>query len=125
MSEAGLVKAGKDISQSGIVGTALMLAECSGLSITIDLDAIEHPAGTPLERWLRSFPSFGFLLAVKPGDVETVLSRFQDRDLAASAMGRVTHGNTVHLTLGAETVLFWDYAKHPYLNLQSGAPGHA
>ena len=125
LSEAGLVKAGKDISQSGIVGTALMLAECSSVSITIDLDAIKHPADTPLERWLRSFPSFGFLLAVKLGDADAVLSRFHDRDLVANAIGQVTEGNALHLKSGSETILFWDYAEHPYLNLQSGAPAHA
>ncbi|MEM7398018.1 MAG: sll0787 family AIR synthase-like protein [Pseudomonadota bacterium] len=125
LSEAGLVKAGKDISQSGIVGTALMLAECSSVSITIDLDAIERPDGALLEPWLRSFPSFGFILAVKPDDVAAVVSRFHDRNLAASAIGDITEGSTLHLKSGDETVLFWDYASQPYLNLQSRVPTHA
>ena len=33
IAEAGLARAAKDISQGGIVGTAVMLAECSGVGI--------------------------------------------------------------------------------------------
>ena len=67
IAEAGLSRAAKDISQGGIVGTAVMLAECSGVAIDIDLDAVPNPAGVALERWLLTFPSFGYLLSVEPG----------------------------------------------------------
>ncbi|MDO6782432.1 AIR synthase-related protein, partial [Marinovum sp. 1_MG-2023] len=56
LAEAELVRAGKDIIQAGMIGTALMLAECSGVGMTIDLDAITPPPGVPMDRWLRSFP---------------------------------------------------------------------
>ena len=69
IAEAGLSRAAKDISQGGIVGTAAMLAECSGVGISIDLNAIPKPDGVALERWLMTFPSFGYLLAVKPEQV--------------------------------------------------------
>lgn len=115
LAEAGLVKAGKDISQSGLVGTALMLAECSGVGITLDLGRIAPPEGTPLEHWLRSFPSFGFLLAVKPGDVDAVIARFAARDLAAAPIGRVEQGSAVSLCQGEERALFWDWRAEPYL----------
>ena len=74
LAEKGLACAAKDISQGGIPGTAVMLAESSGVSIALDLDAIEPPPGVALERWLKTFPSFGFLLSVAPGNVEPVLS---------------------------------------------------
>ena len=115
LAEAGLVKAGKDISQGGIVGTALMLAECSGVAITIDLGGITPPDGTSLERWLRTFPSFGFLLAAKPGDVDAVIARFAARDLAAAAIGRGEEGSAVSLCRGEEQALFWDWRAEPYL----------
>src|SRR5262249_36203088 len=66
IAEAGLSRAAKDISQGGIVGTAAMLAECSDVAIDIDLRSVPQPDGVPLERWLLTFPSFGYLLAVKP-----------------------------------------------------------
>ena len=51
---------------AGVVGTALMLLECSGVGAAIDLDAIPRPDGVALARWLTAFPSFGFLLSVSP-----------------------------------------------------------
>jgi AIR synthase-related protein len=117
LAEADLVRAGKDISQGGIAGTALMLAECSGVGIEIDLDAIALPEDTPLERWMVTFPSFGFLLAVKPGDVDAVCSRFTARDIPASAIGRITEGSAVTLCAAGARALMWDHAAHPYLGL--------
>jgi AIR synthase-related protein len=60
IAEDGLSAAGKDISMAGVVGTALMLLECSALGATIAVDAIPRPDGVPLQRWLTAFPSFGF-----------------------------------------------------------------
>ena len=39
IAEAGLARAAKDITQGGLVGTAMMLAECSGVGAAIDLAA--------------------------------------------------------------------------------------
>jgi AIR synthase-related protein len=117
LAENGLTKAGKDISQGGIVGTALMLAECSGVGIDIDLAAITPPVGIPKERWLHSFPSFGYLLCVRPDDVAKVCAHFTDRDIHAAPIGRITNGSALALIQGSEAALFWDHAVTPYLNL--------
>lgn len=112
-----LVRAGKDISQGGIAGTALMLAESSECGIEIDLDAIDPPPGVPMERWMRSFPSFGFLLSVRPRHVSAVLASFQVRDIWAGVAGTVTAARGVRLRQGRESRLFWDYDAAPYLGL--------
>lgn len=117
LAEDGLVRAGKDISQGGIVGTALMLAECSGVGLDIDLTAITPPAGVPLERWLRSFPSFGFLLTAPAGQAQEVCQRFESRNITAGVMGRIRSGSAVTLSDTEETALFWDHAQTPYLDL--------
>lgn len=117
LAEAGLVRAGKDISQGGIVGTALMLAECSGTGIDVDLTKITPPDGISLERWLRSFPSFGFLLATQPQHAAEVCARFAARDIAAGIIGQITQGSAVRLTDGSATATFWDHAAAPYLGL--------
>ena len=65
IAEGGLAIAAKDISQGGLVGTAMMLAECSRVGVTIDVTRVPKPDGVPLERWLTTFPSYGYLLAVK------------------------------------------------------------
>src|SRR6516162_3092902 len=82
IAEAGLATAAKDISQGGIIGTAIMLAECSGVGAAIDVRRIPRPDGVSLERWLQTFPSFGYLLAIPPPNVPDVLARFTARGIA-------------------------------------------
>src|SRR4051812_14266933 len=68
VAEEGLARAGKDISMGGIVGTALMLLEASGVGGTLSLDSVPRPAGVSWASWLLAFPSFGFLLSTAPKD---------------------------------------------------------
>ncbi|XSG83247.1 MAG: sll0787 family AIR synthase-like protein [Methyloligella sp. ZOD6] len=125
LAEAGLVLAGKDISQGGIVGTALMLAECSCVGIRLDLDAIEPPKGVTAERWLHSFPSFGFLLSVKPNRAPAVINRFTDDGIDAATIGTLDESSTVTLSSGGSTALFWDWHADPYLHLATREAIHA
>jgi AIR synthase-related protein len=111
IAEAGLCRAAKDISMGGVIGTALMLLECSHVGATIDVGAIPRPAGAPLARWLASFPSFGFLLAVRDGDRDAVLARFAARDIAAAVIGTCDGSGTVMLADGEDQVLFWDFSE--------------
>jgi AIR synthase-related protein len=111
IAEAGLAAAAKDISQGGIIGTAMMLAECSGVGMTIDLASIPRPADAPLDRWLQTFPSFGYLLSVPPANVPAVLARFTARDIAAADIGVLTGAPIVQITLGDQAETIWDFAK--------------
>jgi uncharacterized protein len=115
LAEAGLAAAGKDISQGGIVGTAMMLAECSRVGAIIDVASVPRPCGVQLERWLVSFPSYGFLLAVKPSDASAVLARFRDRGIAAADIGELTADHRVVISDGAATETMWDFARDPLL----------
>ncbi|WP_082491080.1 sll0787 family AIR synthase-like protein [Aureimonas sp. Leaf454] len=89
IAEAGLARAAKDISQGGVVGTLLMLLECSGVGALIDPEAVPRPPDTDLDRWLGAFPSFGFLIAAKPGDTDEILRRFEAAGIAAAVFGEV------------------------------------
>jgi AIR synthase-related protein len=113
LAEAGLAHAAKDISMGGLVGTALMLLEASGVGATLDLAAVPRPDGVPWERWLLAFPSYGFLLAVPPDNVARVRDAFAARDIAAAAVGRVDDGRRLTLALGAERAELWDLAAVP------------
>lgn len=117
LAEAGLVDAGKDISQGGIVGTALMLAESSRCGFDIALADIPLPQGVQLERWLRSFPSFGFLLSVRPKRADEVCDVFAARGISAAAIGRATDSSRIDLMSGGARATFWDYAAAPYIAL--------
>lgn len=115
IAEAGLSRAAKDISQGGIVGTAAMLAECSGVGIEIDIREIPGPDGVPLDRWLLTFPSFGYLLAVAPADVAAVTGQFAARGIAAADIGTVTTGSEIAITDGTARETIWNVAARPLL----------
>ena len=72
LAHAGIARAAKDISMGGLVGTAAMFAEACGLGIRIDLDAIPCPPEIDELAWLSCFPSFGFLLAVCSGELNSL-----------------------------------------------------
>ena len=118
-----LVRAGKDISQGGIAGTSLMLAECSGCGFEIDIDRLPMPPGTSIARWMRAFPSFGFLLSVRLSAAKEVCARFADRGLAAAVIGRATAGSSVDLIQGEARATFWDWRQRPYLGLGPASTG--
>jgi hypothetical protein len=99
-----------------------MLAECSGVAIDIDLDAIPRPDGVALERWLLTFPSFGYLISVKPHHVSEVMASFAARGIAAADIGTVGYGSrlTVGNRITSETI--WDFAQKPLIGAGSGSP---
>ncbi|MDB5776189.1 MAG: sll0787 family synthase-like protein [Herbaspirillum sp.] len=115
IAEDGLSEAAKDISMAGVVGTALMLLECSSLGAVIDLGAIPRPEGVPLQRWLAAFPSFGFLLSVTEAQLEKVIGRFTARGIACAAIGRTDDSQVVSLRRGAEIEILWDFNQEPLI----------
>ncbi|QHQ37279.1 sll0787 family AIR synthase-like protein [Algicella marina] len=125
LAEAGLAHAGKDISQGGIAGTAVMLAECSGVGIEIDVTALPKPDGADVARWMATFPSFGFLLVARREDATAVVEKFTRRGVAAALAGRVTAGTQVVLRDGDACEVFWDHAANPYLGLVRKEPANA
>ncbi|MDY0963020.1 MULTISPECIES: sll0787 family AIR synthase-like protein [Massilia] len=115
LAEDGLAMAAKDISMAGVVGTALMLLECSGIGAVIDVDLVPRPDGVDLERWLGVFPSYGFLLGVDDAHLDAVLARFAARGIACAAIGRTEAGSAVTLRRGAERVALWDFEQEAFI----------
>lgn len=115
IAEAGLAKAAKDISQGGLIGTAAMLVECSGVGAEINVAAVPRPEGVPLARWLATFPSFGYLLSVAPRDVAEVLEAFTRRGIAAADIGAVTTGEQLAIVDGASKQVIWDFSEQPLI----------
>ena len=100
---------------AGAIGSALMLLECSGVGAQIDLDTVPRPEGVPLLRWLLSFPSFGYVLSVRPQQRLSVLERFAARGIAAARIGRVTVSPEVWLTQRGERALLWNVKDQPFI----------
>jgi len=76
---------------------------------------IPRPSGVPLERWLQTFPSYGYILAVAPSQVEAVRERFAARDIAAAPIGDITSGGRVAITDGRSRETVWDFAREPLI----------
>ncbi|MBW4581469.1 MAG: sll0787 family AIR synthase-like protein [Tildeniella nuda ZEHNDER 1965/U140] len=111
LAEAGLCRAGKDVSMGGVVGTLLMLLETSNCGAVLHLDAVPCPPELPLERWLLCFPSYGFLLSVRPENVDAVRSLFHQRDLICEAIGDMQATPQLVLKDETEAVVFWDLSE--------------
>jgi selenophosphate synthetase-related protein len=116
IAEDGLCRAAKDISMAGVVGTAMMLAESSQVGAVIDIDAVPCPPDADPARWLcETFPSFGFLLAVAPADVDAVIKRFAARDIACAAIGRCDDSQRLRLRAGAAEREIRNFQTDPYI----------
>lgn len=108
LAAIGGVRACKDVSNAGIAGTTLMLLEASRAGGVIDLDALPRPPGVAIERWLASFPSYGFVLAVDPARTRDVIQRVSARELACARIGGVDDTRALRLTSGGSSAVLWD-----------------
>ena len=125
LAEDGLCDCAKDISMAGAVGTALMLLEASQAGGWIDLAALPRPPEIdPLDaqqllRWLVAFPSYGFILSVRPHRVAAVLERFRARQIACAAVGEVRQEPQLVLRLGEAQALLWNLAQEPFIGSEA------
>jgi len=90
LAEKGLCRAGKDISHEGIIGTLVMLCNCSEVGVLLDLENLPCPMDVEMERWLVTFPSYGFLLAISPENLESTLSHFTATRITCREIGQFT-----------------------------------
>jgi uncharacterized protein len=127
LAEAGLVDAGKDISMAGVLGSLLMLLECSGVGARVDLARLPRPGCVPewtatgdvalpaLLRWLNAFPSYGYVFAVRPRHAAPVTARFAARGIACADVGSIEPGHALRLQLHDATQTLWDLADEAFI----------
>jgi AIR synthase-related protein len=115
LAEDGLCAAGKDISMGGLLGTTLMMLECARLGAELDLDRVVTPEGVPLARWLLSFPSYGFVLAVARPHVVEVQARFAARQLSCVEVGHCCEERRLLLHQGGQHAELWNLAEQPFI----------
>ena len=117
VAEAGLCHAARDVSMPGVAGSLLQMIEGAGCGVTLDLDRLPRPAGAPLERWLLTFPSFGFLLAARAEHVEAACAVFERRWLTCAPCGVFDDTRVLRLAAEGSTAPVWDLASTPLTGL--------
>ncbi len=108
LGERGLVRAGKDISNPGLLGTLAMLLETSRVGAVVDVDAIAVPTGMDLAAWLKMYPGMGFVVTARPENAAEVLEVFESRGLTARVIGRVTEERKLVIRSGEEQMVLFD-----------------
>ncbi len=121
VAEAGLCHAARDVSMPGVAGSLLQMLEGAGCGAVLDLDRLPRPDGAPLERWLLTFPSFGFLLAARPENAEAVAWAFTRRGLACAPCGEFDRTRVLRLRRRGAEAPAWDLARTPLTGL-GGSP---
>jgi len=111
IAEAGLCDTAKDVSMAGILGTTIMLLETSRLGAKIYLDEISYPPKVSIDKWLHAFPSYGFILSVRPEYVNDVRVIFHEHSLCCEPFGTVTNKETITVHSGRESKIIWDLNK--------------
>jgi AIR synthase-related protein len=119
IAEDGLVDTAKDVSMAGLIGSLLMLLEGSGKGAEIYIDKIPIPFEIPLSEWFLTFPSFAFILSLRPQNTPKVQEKFRGLDLVCEKIGRVTSGHFVFFVNDVgEEKLFWDFNIEPLIGLR-------
>ena len=125
----GLIAAGHDRSDGGLVTTLLEMAFAGDRGIDVD---VPDPLGTgPLAVLLAEEP--GIVLEVGEDDLKTVLALFAEHDVPAVAIGRTVADRTVRIAVAGTTVLedpvpalrdLWEATSFALERLQTD-PAHA
>src|SRR5579875_177255 len=123
LADAGVVHAARDVSMPGIAGSLLQLLEAAGCGATLELERIPRPPGVPLERWLLTFPTFGFVLAAPADAAREACEPFLRRGLACAPCGCLDRSGRLRLGWGSERALLWDLSAAPFTRLPRGAAG--
>ncbi|MES2457522.1 MAG: sll0787 family AIR synthase-like protein [Bacteroidota bacterium] len=95
LAEQNLSRAAKDISMGGIIGTLAMLMQTSQVGTSVQLEHIPKPANVPWEKWLVSFPSFGYLFTCKKQDEHKVQTLFSSAQVSCAKIGEISDGSSM------------------------------
>jgi hypothetical protein len=106
---------------AGVLGTAIMLLELSGVGAQIDLDTLTQPSRSDdrFIDWLLCFPSYGFVLSVRPWHLSNVQLAFTEHGISCSSIGKVSADHNVKLVREDDEAVLWDFDKEPFTGFSS------
>ena len=100
-----------------------MMLELSGVGAQINLNKLRQPASA-FDRffdWLCCFPSYGFILSVRPWHVSDVQHIFHEYEISCSSIGKVTAGSKVNLVSEDQEAVLWDFNDEPFTGFSSSS----
>ena len=109
LAERGLVTAGKDISNPGMLGTLGMLLESSRAGAVVDLEKIPKPEGMEMVVWQKMYPGMGFVVTAPAAKAEEVAGIFRGRGLTSAVIGRVTEERRLLIESGSEKAVLFNF----------------
>jgi len=109
IAENHLAKAGKDISNAGVLGSLGIMLEIERLGASINLNHIPKPKDIPIDHWLKVNPGFGFVYATDRSRAENCLNIFKKHDIAAAVIGEVDDTCRLKITDGRRSVTAFDF----------------
>jgi uncharacterized protein len=102
VAASGAAVAAKDVSMAGALGSLAMLLEFRACGANVDLEKMPIPADTDFVRWLISFPSYAFWLTAEPETAQACIEQFAAADLVCVAVGEVSNGSSLTLSVGSD-----------------------
>jgi uncharacterized protein len=111
LAETGLLSAGKDISNPGMLGTLGMLLETSKIGALVDLETIPIPENLTLPEWLKMYPGMGFIVTAKKESAEEVMQIFRKGMLTPAVIGKTLEDRKLSIRFGKRQAVLFDFAK--------------
>jgi putative methanogenesis marker protein 2 len=119
LGERGLLTAGKDVSNPGIIGTLGMILELSGVGAEVEIPSISKPPQLEYAQWLRMYPGMGFIVTCNTKNTRAVLDTYTSHGLTAAMIGRVVPTHLLDITEGKGRATVFDFNKQSITGLKS------
>ncbi len=106
-----LAHAGKDISNTGSIGTLGMMLETSGKGGFVDVNKIPRPKDVDEIQWYLSYIGSGFVIACPPENSSRIIQIFKKASCEGAVVGKVDDTNILKLRSGNEEAVLFDFNK--------------
>ena len=110
-SRRGLIRAAKDTSNPGIVGTIGMMLEASGVGGVVRVEEIPKPRGLSWDSWLLMYPGFGLVAAAPPEEAEEACRLAASYGLEANVVGEVDESLKLSIEFKGSSAVVFDFTR--------------
>ena len=117
LAEHDYIKAGKDISNPGILGTLEMLLETSGKGADVNLLDIPKNENMDWVDWLKSYPGSGFVFTASEDKCDFIIDYLAKYSIEAAVVGEVTDKKVMNVTYDGQTIELFNQNKNPVFKL--------